>query len=185
MDRLGTLQGFAERRGVDFDPTDLKARRALDDASAFIRGYTHQDITLVESEEVALDGNGLTVLLLPQIPVVAVTEVSTLDADDVATEVTEYRVAEFGRLKRLDGYTWPAGHANVVLTYDHGYSVVPPDIAAVCYELAAENYVATGSGEITQESIGSYSVTYEASSAGTSELPEAISSILNLYRVPR
>jgi hypothetical protein len=182
---LGTLRGFAERRGVDEDPTDLKAIRALADASAFIRGYTHQQITLVEDESFALDGTGRAGLILPQVPVVEICEVSTLDAENTPTEVTSYRCDRAGILWRMDGYAWPIGHANVVVSYDHGYDVVPADIAGVCYDLAAENYVATGAGEVTGETIGNYQVTYAAESVGTSGLNEYCLRVLESYRVPQ
>ena len=66
MTDLGTLEGFAERRGVTVDLTDKKALTALEDASAFIRGYTGQVITQVTDDTVALDGTGLATIILPQ-----------------------------------------------------------------------------------------------------------------------
>lgn len=187
MTDLGTVQGFAERRGVDFDPTDLRAIRAIQDASAFIRAYTRRQITTVTDETVTLNGSGRDRLVLPEFPVVSVTEVKTLDDDGVETvlETTDYRVDASGILGRIDGWVWPSGIANVVVTYDHGYDTVPADIAAACYELAATNYQSTGGGTVTQESIGSYSVTYDAATVAGAELPELVKAILDNYRMPQ
>jgi len=180
---LGTLEGFAERRGVTVDLTDKKALTALEDASAFIRGYTGQVITQVTDDTVALDGTGLATIILPQTPVAGVSEAKTLDWEDTEYEVTSLRVSRFGILRRMDGYAWPVGMANVVITYDHGWETVPPDIAAVCYDLAAENYVATGGGAVTSLTLGNSSVTYDAATVGSAELPETIRYVLDCYRV--
>lgn len=186
-ERLGTLEGFAERRGVDHDPTDLKARRALDDASAFIRGYTGQMITLVPDETFALDGLGRPGLILPQVPVVEICEVSVLewDASSTTLETTAYRCDRAGILWRMDGDVWPSGPANVIVAYDHGYAEVPAQLAAACYELAAENYVAAGGGAVTQEVIGNYQVTYSEASVGAVELPHGVKLVLDRFRVPK
>lgn len=187
MEPLGTITAFAERRGVEVDFTDIRAARALQDASAFIRGYTGQTITLVSDESFALDGLGRPGIILPQVPVVEICSVSVLewDASSTLLEVTDYRVDRSGILWRLDCDYWPVGHANVVVAYDHGYTAVPQDIEAACYELAAENYVSSGSGAVTQETLGNYSVTYDAASVATADLPGSVRSTLNRYRVPK
>jgi len=187
VEPLGTITAFAERRGVEVDFTDIRAARALQDASAFIRGYTGQAITLVSDESFALDGLGRPGIILPQIPVVEICSVSVLewDASSTLLEATDYRVDRSGILWRLDCDNWPIGHANVLVSYDHGHAEVPGDLEAACYELAAENYVSSGSGAVSEEVIGNYSVKYDAASVGVAELPATVKNTLNRYRVPK
>lgn len=190
MEALGSVRGLAERRGVAFDPTDRRAIRSLDDASAFIRNYTHQTITTVEEDVVALNGTGIVGILLPEIPVVGVTEVSLVtdwaeSATPTVLETSTYRVDDrVGLLVRGGCDVWDIGIANVLVTYDHGYATVPEGIASVAYELAATNYVSFGSGVVTQEQILSYQVTYEASTVGQASLPDWCEEILAVYRTP-
>ncbi len=185
MNLLGTVQGFAERRGVTYDPTDKKAIRALEDASAFIRTYTYQLFDAVTDDEITRDGTDRYGVLLPQLPVTAVSEVATIDEEGTATvlDAITYRADNYGMLWRLDGWVWDFGHANIAVTYDHGYATVPADIAAVCYDLAAENYISTGGGAVTSEQIGNYQVTYDAATVGGAELPDTTRYTLNRYRV--
>lgn len=182
---LGTVQGFAERRGVDYDPTDLKAIRALDDASAFIRNYTNQEITFVEEDTATLNGNGRYALVLPEVPVVEISTVTVTDWNGDATELepTDY-VMNHGILYRVAGGPWPRGRANVVVVYDHGYGTVPLDIASVCYSLAAENYIATGGGVKTSESIGpeNYAYTSDPSTVSTLQISAEHRLVLGRYR---
>lgn len=189
MTAIGTVQGLAERRGADYDPTDLRAIRALEDASAFIRGYTGQDITVVQDDSAALDGTGRAGLILPQHPATAITSVTLLEWENTVTlvEPLSYRVDRSSILWRLD-WCWPYGHANVVVVYTHGYDPVPGDIAGVCYDLAVVNYSSASgaTGAVTSEQIGNYQVTYDAASvseAGSILNDDDAKAILDRYRV--
>jgi len=186
MQPLGTLTAFAERRGVEVDFTDVRAARALQDASAYIRGYTGQIFDAVTDDVITREGSGRYKLLLPQLPVTAVTAVSEIDQDGTATvlETTAYRVDAYGMLRRFDSCVWYTDR-DYAITYDHGYDTVPLDIEAACYELAASNYVASGSGAVTQETIGNYAVTYDAASVGVADVPATVKNTLGRYRVPK
>lgn len=184
MSELLSVEAFCERQGIDFDPTNIKAVRAVQDASAFVRSYTHQMITFVADDVVVLDGRNRSSLLLPERPVVEVCSVTviSLDATETELETTDYRVDRADILHRLDGGVFCDEPANVSVIYDHGYVSVLESLVAVTYELAAENYVSTGSGAVTSETIGGYSVTYDAASAGTAELPDTIRYVLDCYK---
>lgn len=188
MDPLLTLQGFAERRGVAYDPTDLRALRALQDASDFIRTMTGQVFDVVTDDEPSLDGRGRYGLLLPQLPVTAITEVATIDDSSVETilETTVYRPDSAGILWRLDGDVWPWGHANVRVKYTHGYAEVPSDIQGLAAALALANYyVVTTVGGVSSETLGNYAVTYDASAAAAASLDTKQLAILGRYRVAK
>jgi hypothetical protein len=186
---LLSVRGFAERRGVDEDPTDWKAVRALQDASDFVRQYTSQVITVVEDDSFDLDGPGRPGLLLPQVPVIEVCSVAILDAQGTAgddLDETAYRVDRAGILWRMDGGVWTAGPANIRVVYDHGYAVVPGDLASACFSLAVENYNALATaGGVTSKQLGSFQVAYDAGAAGGDALDATVQKTLDRYRVPQ
>lgn len=186
MTMLGTVQGLAERRGVAFDPTDKRAIRALEDASAFIRNYTGQLFDAVTDDEITREGSGRYRLLLPELPVTAVTEVTEVDCEGVETalETTTYRADAYGMLRRMDGCVWWLDH-DYAITYDHGYETVPADIAAACYVLAEENYIQTGTGAVTSVQIGNFQESYDASTTATADLPLSVKATLDHYRYPK
>ena len=164
MERLVTLQGFAERRGVDFDPTDLKARRALDDASAFIRSYTGQTLSLVQDDEVELRGTWRSVLFLPERPVIDVTEVSVRYHGSTAFAlVTGY--VQRGAMLHMSGGYWGGDTGAVVVTYSHGNETIPADLAAVCASIAARGMADLG-GALVSETMGPYSYTLGTNASG-------------------
>lgn len=187
-DLLATPQHVASLRGVPYDPTDLAAVIALEAASDFIRAYCGQDFKLLEDDEITLDGNDRATLLLPQLPVIAVSEVA-IDADVV--DATDYRLMDHGILQRIDSGCWPRGYGNITVTYDHGYVLpgtdlevgqvpLPADLQAACAAIAARAGEA-GAGATTSETIGSYSVTY--GDAETAGLTASELATLQLYRV--
>lgn len=185
MTSLATVQDLAERMGTQFDPTNLRAIRALEDASALVQGYTNRSFGLVEDEEVVLHGSGTQTLLLPEFPVLEVTDVTLLDSDGTMTTLVfwgagpwggatnpsiYYRlVAQQGILVRVD-CIWPKGYANVLVTYTHGYAVIPDGIKAATCEIAARLEATTASvgssGLVTSETVGNYSVTYGDTGGG-------------------
>lgn len=123
------------------------ANAAIAAASGAIRAYTNQMLTLVEDDELVLSGGGGP-LLLPELPVVAVSAVS-VDGTALASSDFTFE-ANTGELIRLG--TWPPalpyptcwayGYRNVAVTYTHGYDPLPAEIANVCAEAASRRYLA-------------------------------------------
>src|SRR5437867_2010441 len=89
---LATLEDLAASRGVEFDPTDLRAIIALEDASATVRQAFDLALDDTVADEVTLDGSGTDALLLPELPVNGVASVAIVSGDMTATlvEGTDY-----------------------------------------------------------------------------------------------
>ena len=194
--------------GEEVGGQDL-ATIALDSACEIVRGYLRQHINLVTDDEVRLDGLGTSSLLLPELPVRSVTSVTTFDADgNNETELvgnTDYIVGRAGILWRLSNYTWPRGHANVVVVYTHGWDLsetvqgsgsgasdeierVPSDIRRVALELAKRLYQnASADAGLTSRTLGNYSETFatETANAGTLGVLGSEMAVLDRYALVR
>lgn len=186
---LATPEAFAAFRGVTYDPTDVQAVLALDSAEALIRTYCDQSFDLIEDDIVLLDGTGSRSLLLPQLPIIAVTSVSTFDEDDTETELdpSEYVVTEANGIlwRKSHRDVWSRGIANVSVTYDHGYAELPPDLLTeAIFPIAARGLASNAGGEIQREDIGTYSVTYADSTSGGG-LQDGERLVLDRYRQQR
>lgn len=160
---------------------DETASALLAQASAQVRAITQQTISPVDDHTVTLDGDGTSVLDLPEVPVRAVTAVELFG---VPLGDEDYRWSQLGWLRRVDHKAtaeqhwfdvawrwrdvprwgdWPNAEASITVTYSHGW---PKDSAQ--YDIARQvtlrlaQAFATQPSDITQESIGDYSVTYRA-----------------------
>lgn len=164
------------------EPTDLATRtgrsatdpqllQALQRVSDRFRGAVGYPVTRVTGDVVVLDGDGSTTLLLPAAPVAAVTQVLV---DGVA--VTDWELASDGRLRRWSG--WPRRYGAVSVTYTHGYTVVPKDVADAVLE-AAEAAL-TGQPGVQAMAVGGESVTYARPG-----VTETWSAAVDRYRVGR
>ncbi len=117
---------------------EARAVLLLDLASGLVRSEAGQQISLVEDDEVTLDGSGTALLLLPELPVVEVTEVTV---DDVETD--DWTLGVHGVLTRPSGAVWPLGSGNVVVAYDHGQAV-PDEVRAVVLAVAGRAWQQPG-----------------------------------------
>ena len=126
------------------DLDDAAATEALDQACQAIRDYLGQRLDWVENEVIRLHGTGRRTILLPELPVNAVDAVSVTDNEaTTALVATDWWVdGRSGVLFRVgtNGTRWPGGVANIQVTYDHGYQVVPSSIAGVAMSLASRIY---------------------------------------------
>jgi hypothetical protein len=176
-----------------------QAAMALRRASARVRKYCRQEITLVENETITLPGNG-RVLYLPQRPLVlddthpltvvelfGITNVeyTALEGRDytrVGTQLT--RGEAWWAPTRLMGFPWlrPQGiwAQRVRVTYSHGYSDVPDDIVDVVLDLAA--MAMTNPQGLRSESIDDYSRTFAAEMIGGPQLSAEHKEALRPYR---
>lgn len=143
---------------LNVPPDDVQLLAALHAASKRFRGQVRHPVTRVTGDVEQADGDGTVVLHLRAAPIAAVTLV---EVDGV--EVSDYRVLRRGgMLKRTGGKVWPAD-AEIDVTYDHGYMVVPPEIAEVVVDQARVIYRVDPA--IAQVSTGSDSVTFAATAA--------------------
>lgn len=137
---IGTLTDLANTLRIPggFDDEDEPAGTlALESATGAVRDETRQWLELVEDDTITVSTRSGTDLLLPELPVVAVTTV-TVDGTDLV-EDTDYELdlgddGRRGIIRRLGGYAWPG---KVTVTYTHGYATIPPGLRAVVLRVAA------------------------------------------------
>lgn len=137
---------------------DAAAEVAIAGACAMCRTISEQTFTLVEDDVVVFDGTGGDALVLPQLPVVEVTEVTTGD-DDELVDPADYAVTPEGVLLKPGGW-WRRGRQNVTVTYTHGYpdDEFPADIRLVALSIAGR--LLDQGSNVGQERLGQYAVTY-------------------------
>lgn len=145
--------------GVGAD--DSKLLVALRAASSRFRGAVRHPVTAVLGDTIILDGNGTESLLLPAAPVTAVSLVK-LDGEELVAG-TDYEWSADGYLRRLDCQVWPARLRCIEVTYSHGYSVIPDDIAEVVIDQARSVYAILPG--VQQKTVGAQSVTFGVQAA--------------------
>ncbi len=150
------------------DATKVAAcERAIDEATAAIRNYTHQYIEKVEDDSYTFDvWAPIYNLVLPEMPVISVASVTEDGTLLEASDTDGYVLANYGQLIRR-GARWAKGPQKVVVVYTHGYATIPADVVAVCVRAAARGYQAglkatedVGVPGVQSKAIGDYSVTY-------------------------
>ncbi|MFE5332562.1 hypothetical protein ACFRCG_39910 [Embleya sp. NPDC056575] len=167
------------------------AELALRTASAAIRRWTRQDITLVVGDVATLRG-GERVLSLPQRPLVVGTDhpltvvelaewgspsqtlVEELGYSRLGNELTRGHPEYLGSWR---GCVWAP---RVRVTYSHGYAEVPDDIAGVALDLAAATLA--NPNRLRSETVGGESVVYTVETFGTGSLTSSHREILEGYR---
>lgn len=140
------------------DAARVNALLAL--GSKAFRTATRQDISHVAGDVATLDADGSWCLLLPQVPVTAVTAVSV---DGTALDADAYEWSAKGILRRCDG--WPDGYRKVAVTYDHGYEDTPEDVDYAVGEWVAVRL--TRDPGVLSVGLGAFSQTFDR--AGVTE----------------
>lgn len=151
MDPLATLADLTARTGTVPDP--VRGLALLKDASAAVRAFTRQTISLATSAVRLVPSYGR--LRLPQWPVVAVTGA----VDDLGDDVD---------------LVWPSSSSTLTVysdqpltvSYTHGYAVIPDDVIAVVCQIAGRALGITSDASALQsESLGAYSYSVQAAAA--------------------
>ena len=156
---FATFGDLEDRLRVTFTAEEqAQATALLDLATELIKAEADQTIDQVTNDSITVDGTGTGRLVLPEWPV---TSVASVTADGtLLTFADDYKWTLRGVLLRV-GAVWVYDIGNVAVVYTHGYSVTPPALTSVCVEMAARAWSTPASGAVTQESIGSYSVSYD------------------------
>lgn len=181
--------------------TDDAAVIAIDSACEMVRSYMKQFVNLVEDDDIVMDGSGRTSLVLPEMPVHAISYVAEI-VDSVETELTEdtdWVLGQAGILWRIDD-TWTAGRMNVHVTYTHGWDVsedaqtptdiprVPSDLRRVALEAANRLYDAGKLPADVAAQIGDYAGEYTSAAVGrplgVAGLLASERAVLDRYRGP-
>lgn len=196
---LPPLATAADLQAAGASGTDAVLEMALRRASARVRRYTRQDITLVENETIILPG-GERVLRLPQYPLVVddshpLTVVEVADFSGVEWTAIENR--DYSRIgnELTRGYPWQAPNRlmgwpwnralgvwgpKVRVTYSHGYDEIPDDIVDVVLDLATMNLA--NPENLRQVSIDDYQRTFASETIGSAKLTKQHEQDLRPYR---
>lgn len=182
------VQPRAERLA---DPSDLAALLgvrtnhprvgpALAQASARFRGAVRHPVTRTRTR-VVMDGSGVRDLLLPGVQVVsAVVHLRPADGSAALTPLVRGRdfqvSSRFGILRRTAG-PWPDQLDAVDVDFEHGWEVVPDDIAEAVLEQAAA--VFRGRPGIQSLAVGSEATTW------TPGVSEAWKTAVDRYHIGR
>jgi hypothetical protein len=151
------------RRAIE--PDDAAAVQACKIASEVIRATLRQTVTLVEDDELRIEGSWGARIRLPQRPVISVAGVTV---DGAALPSSSWNllgdeVVLASDLETFATITVPEGgfggaRSVLVVTYTHGYAVVPWDIKGLALGAAAAIF--DNPGNVSSERILSYSVAY-------------------------
>jgi hypothetical protein len=169
MASFASAEEFEVFLGRTFTPQEhLRAEQALTLATGLIQTYTGQHLFHVEDDTVQLWPRSPLIVVLPEMPVTEVAEV--LDRDSEPVTGWELRPGGVLRLR--------SGRAPVTVTYSHGYVTIPDSIKEVTMRTAQRLMV--NPGDVRQESVGSYSVTY----GSVPGLGDSDRHILGKFRMP-
>lgn len=131
---FATPSELAAYTGSDLPSPQTRWQSHLDAASALIRGFTDQVLSVVLFETVVLEPVERETIVLPERPVTAIASITVS-----GQAFTAYRFTRAGLIHTLNGTTWSMG-ATVV--YSHGYDEdtdALKDIKSVCMDVAARS----------------------------------------------
>ncbi len=118
--------------------------------------YTHQ-----------LDGNGLSLLYLPNWPITSITSIYTnddwdfTDSDDLI-DAADYRVDDGQRYVQLIDDVFPRGKMNIQVVYVAGHTTIPADIEQACIEEVIRRFKHRRDFDVTSKTQPDGSVSYTA-----------------------
>lgn len=178
---LADADQLAAFLSADSGVNTAAANLYLDIASGMVRDHLRQTITYVADDVVVLDPiNGLTVML-PELPIRAITTIEILvDGAWVTCPPGAYTASmQTGIITALPrtsvawpttayGVHWPATPGSWRVTYSHGHLTPPSALVGVVLGVAARGY--SSPVGIQQERVGSYQVRYAVEAAGFSAL---------------
>lgn len=165
---------------------DVSAVFLLGVASGMIRRALDQVITLVPGDVEYVDPVNGSFAALKELPVVSVDQVEISNDAGLTWSVvppTAYKVSRrTGTIQARPGTSvrWPTDEESWRVTYSHGFSPVPPELAGVCCGLAARYYSTPIA--VDMERVGQRQVKYAIESEGFSPLE---SMALAAYRQAR
>lgn len=175
------------RLGITFTTQQLsRATTLIQDASAAVRNYTRQQIT-VSTDTAVLESTAEQWLYLPQRPVTEVAAVAVAGAPLAVGMWQLQNDALFrhdGWRSRFFGSTGLWNQPDTIaVTYTHGFVELPEDIVRVVCKLAESSWV--NPQRLRTALAGGVSVTIDSGSVGIGSLDEDDKRILDAYRRPR
>ena len=160
-------------------------------ASTMVIKYCNRDFNSTVYTEEEYDGEGTSVLLLNQFPIITLTSVITV-LDD-GTEDTclgaQFRIdSDLGEIRPTPDcdctYSWfLAGYRNIKVTYTAGYATVPADVQeATAQEVAYLFANASTAANVDSWKLGDAAVAYNTTTAATQLLAPVVRQLLGPYR---
>lgn len=161
---------------LPFDRSSL----ILQTATGWVQGYTRQRLVPVTNDVAQIRTRYATrELLLPERPVTAVASV-TVDGVAYAVAGTDWTLWGDSLLTGAGKGRWSLWPEFVTVTYSHGYTQAPADVAGVVLSVAAR---ITGNAEgYRSMTVGGVSYTYDDGAGAGGGLTESEKAILNRYR---
>lgn len=170
-------------------PTTAEVLRAIEGATAAVQNYCRQQLVSVANDVVTLRSRGQETLILPEQPVTAVA--SVVENGVALVNDQDYTWEANGLLWRWSRWwpwstvTSPSVPGTVVVTYSHGYAVIPQPLREVCIRAASRAYQSglrtaalSGVPGVQSEALPDYTISYQpdtaaggASSLGASAAP--------------
>lgn len=140
---------------------EAPAQQALDGVSALVRAACGREFAATVDEVAYLDGSGTYSLLLPRLPVSAVTEILE-NPGDATYELalvagTNYEWNADGMLRRIDGSPFIRRLRFYKVTYSHG-TAVPDDVKMLVLRVCAR--AAVNPEGLAQENAAGYGSTF-------------------------
>lgn len=169
---IGDLYAYLRLPALGVGDTDPLATIALDSACYQVRGFIHQTINVVTDDVIMIDSWGIDTIILPESPVISISDVQLVAlpvsvTDDIAPGVNtvldpdSYLVDyDRGSLVLRSGAVWPDDRGGVMVTYTHGWNIIPTDIRIVALTAAARIY---DQGLAKAETVGNTRLNYSAS----------------------
>lgn len=184
--RLASVPEFATYLQRDLTAEEsATAELLLDLASAAIRSYTGQTISLVEDDTVTLKVRACAIRL-PQRPVIDVTAVVSGETAVLHTWTAGPQIWLAGSLPVANLAADYRAPSYVQVTYSHGYAAIPGDIKAVVLQVAGRAMGTTADHTgVQSENIGGYAYSVGgAAASGAVGLLAGERAVLDRYKMP-
>ena len=157
MAAFASVELLQDRLQTDFDTLDrARAENLLDSATGIIKREARQFIEQVVDDVEVFPASSSSVLLLPELPVTAVS--SVVAGSNPLTLTDDYLVDFTAGLLSVRYPAWLRWQDDVTVTYTHGYATVPDDLVAICVEMAARAWI--NPRGVLSEQIGTYSARF-------------------------
>lgn len=186
MSSIVTVENLGDYLGLDLT-NDPKAALIISAVNAFIESYTGRVFGEVKDFNETIDYE--PVIFLSHVDI---SEVSVLKINNV--EMTGFKWNRVGRIVLSAsgrGYVGKRTNYDLVeVQYKSGISDVPADLLGAALQLAGDNFNQSGTQNVSQASVGGYSLTFASVGGGSGSAGSAgatnvgsFAGILNAYRV--
>lgn len=158
---------------------DTPLNNLIAQVSAAIETYCNREFKSTAHSD-RFNGEAQPQLCLSNYPIISVTDIRedgtrAFSAASVI-DTSSYYVDSVTGIVNFDRYRPQIGFGNIQVNYTAGYATIPKDIELVATKVVAATFEKRGSDGKTNESLGNYSVSYEAG-----EWPEDVKAVLEHY----